>query len=70
MKQSIYHRIPEIATDDLIDLQRLYAGLNEDHPAARRHDYRGRCIYRISLELEKRAHAGATPPLNKLYETI
>lgn len=68
MKQSIYHRIPEIATEDLIELQHLFAGLCEDRISTpKRHDYRGKCLLRISLELETRANA-PTPPPAKLYE--
>ncbi len=69
MKQSIYNRIPDIATDDLITLQTLYAGLCEDLPTPRRHDYRGKCLMRIALVLEERERATVTPPHAKLYET-
>ena len=70
MKQSIYHRIPDIATDDLIELQQLFIGLHEDHPTPRRHDYRGTCIYRISLELEKRARLHGAPPPSTIRSRV
>lgn len=68
MKQSIYHRIPEIATADLIELVALWTGLCEDRSHTPvRHDYWGKCLLRGSLELERRA-ALTAPPLTKLYE--
>lgn len=54
MKTSIYDRIPEIPTDDLKRLVKLWAGMIERRDRSPRHDYHGRCLLRATLELERR----------------
>lgn len=63
MKTSIYHRIPDLPTDELKLMIRLWGGMvanREQVPM--HHDYHGKCLMRAALELEQREVA--LPRLN------
>jgi len=54
MKISIYDRIPMLTTAELLMLNDLWSGMVEHREKTPRHDYHGKCLIRISLELERR----------------
>lgn len=54
MKNNIYDRLSEIATEDLLLLRAVWTRLMDDRARSPRHDYVGKCVLRATLILEKR----------------
>lgn len=61
MKNNIYNRLSEIATEDLFFLRAVWTRLIDDRMRTPKHDYVGKCALRATLILEKRG--ALTPPL-------
>lgn len=61
MKNNIYNRLSEIATEDLLFMRAIWTRLIEDRARTPRHDYVGKCALRATLILEGRG--ALTPPL-------
>jgi len=69
MKTNIYDRIPNIATEDLSLLLRIWNRLLMDRVKMPRHDYHGKCVLRATLILEARGALAAPPPHSNTIRT-